>query len=91
MNDEEVLAAALKKWGVPVQMNMMMEESAELIVVMNHYKRDRATREEVLSEMVDNEIVLKQMKLFFAAGDDAYDRIYKQKMDRVREKLGLEA
>jgi predicted small metal-binding protein len=59
---------AVNKWGVEAQVNMCMEECAELIVACNKYLRAKTVEEideaivNFAEEVADVEIMISQMK-----------------------------
>lgn len=56
---------AIDKWGVPAQVNQAIEECSELILVLRHYDRGKATLEDVASEIADVEIMCAQLRCVF--------------------------
>jgi ribosomal-protein-alanine N-acetyltransferase len=66
--------AALNAWGVDAQVDMAVEELAELIVALHkHVKRTHVgdTLANVLDEIADVELMLGQMRLIFGISDNA--------------------
>jgi len=59
----DVLALALERWGTQAQVLMMVEEAAELVVALLHYRRGRATVEQVAEEIADVWIMAHQMRI----------------------------
>jgi len=57
---------AVKKWGLPLQLGMLMEESAELIhathKVMRNRDKEINTWRRLADEMADVEIMIEQIK-----------------------------
>lgn len=60
----EILERVAKHYGFTPLLDMVMEECGEMIVAINHYKRQRVSIEELIEEFVDIWIVLKQMGVF---------------------------
>ena len=58
----KLLKECLKTWGNQSQMDMLIEEMAELTVELQHIKRNRGNWEKVMKEYVDVYITLKQLK-----------------------------
>lgn len=52
---------AVDTFGKENQINMATEELAELIVAINHYRRGRAGKDEVIEEIADCYIMLRQL------------------------------
>ena len=64
-NKNILFAQALSKFGASSQVDMCIEECAELITALQHYKRHRVTRANVAEELADVSIMLAQMKIVF--------------------------
>ena len=63
MNIEVLARRAQAKWGTASQLDMVVEECAELIDAIQKSKRERKNWEDVLSEAVDVEIMIEQIKV----------------------------
>jgi len=61
----DIYKAAVDKWGVPAQMNMMVEECAEAILAIRHWDRKRISTEKMVEEFVDVFVMVNQMKYIF--------------------------
>ena len=92
MKENELYEKAIKKWGVDAQINMAIEEMAELIQAL--VKQGRAvngcTKGEVMEEIIDVEIMLEQLKLIFFPNKsdlDFYDFFRRQKLLRLEKLL----
>ena len=57
--------AALDVWGKEHQIDIAIEEMAELIVALSHHRRGRATADDVADEVVDVLTVAVQMVIAF--------------------------
>ena len=68
-NPNEVAIKALAKWGSETQINMFIEEASEAIVALEHYRRGRATLDDVIKELADTQVTLDQMKILFGRKD----------------------
>ena len=76
---------ALTKWGPDAQINMAIEEAGELIVVLQHFKRNRATPTDVCSEIADIEIMAQQLRYIF--GSTETDRQKVRRLDRLQGRI----
>ena len=87
----EILKDAIKVFGVPAQSDMCVEECAELIQALNKYRRKPSddTRENVLEEIADVQIMIDQMKIAFDTEERVrlYDGI---KVDRLERRIDEE-
>ena len=55
----------IKKFGLDLQVDMVIEEMAELIVAINHHKRNKCGLNDVIEEMADVDITLNQLKIMY--------------------------
>ncbi|GAI78537.1 unnamed protein product, partial [marine sediment metagenome] len=71
MKNEELYKKAIEKWGYELQINMCIEECAELIKALMKGRRNPKNPnlvDDILEEMVDVEIMIEQLKLIFDYG-----------------------
>ena len=59
---DRVAARAIACWGADAQMEIVVEELAETIVAISHFRRGRVPSEEVASEIADVYIMLAQLE-----------------------------
>jgi len=88
-----VLSGALSKWGGKFQIDMAVEEMAELIKALMKYMRkiNGSSRYDVVEEIVDVEIMIDQLKLIFVdngVGHEHYSNVRDRKMERLKEMVG---
>jgi NTP pyrophosphatase (non-canonical NTP hydrolase) len=62
---EVVYQATLNKWGEEAQFDQMIEECAELIAALKHYKRGRISKDEVINELADVKLMVGQLGWMF--------------------------
>lgn len=67
MKTEDLIKRALKEWGSEAQLDMVIEECAELINSIQKWRRRRLSSEAVLEEGVDVELMIEQLKLMLDA------------------------
>jgi hypothetical protein len=82
-----VFVKAVEKWGAASQINMAIEEMAELIVALQHFKRDRNTASDVVSEIVDVQIMMHQLHGIFHIPHDEYSAICSDKISKLTKLL----
>lgn len=70
MNTEYILRTALDRWGEESQLDMVIEECAELIDAIQKRRRNRASDHEVVEEGVDVELCLEQLKMMLNAPEE---------------------
>jgi len=71
MKKEELYEKAIVKWGDIAQIFMLFEEVAELMVSICHsHRKNKVTfKSDLISEIVDVEVMLEQMKILFNITD----------------------
>lgn len=69
MKKSEIYKTTIKKWGVEFQIDMMIEECAELIQALQKYKRGTSfkTISNMYEELADVEIMSEQMRIVFSS------------------------
>ena len=70
MNNNQLYAKALLKWGKWPQVNMAIEEMSELTKELCKNLRGRHNKEQIAEEIADVEIMLGQMKLLYQCQDE---------------------
>ena len=91
----KIYQEALNQWGMDAQINMAIEEMAELISALQHYRRlekweHHATLDDVTDEIADVEIMIQQLKLMFGISNLHLFEIKEKKLERVKKLLNLE-
>ena len=86
MNDRELMAEAVKQWGTQSQLDMVIEECAELIDAIQKWRRRRISSEKVLEEAVDVELCLEQLKMMLDV-PTLFEQIRKDKLARLENLL----
>jgi NTP pyrophosphatase (non-canonical NTP hydrolase) len=81
-----VYRRAREKWGIDSQVDMLVEECAELIAATNRVKRSRTDLTPWFEEIADAEIMLEQMREIY--GHEQIDAIKVQKLRRLAERTG---
>lgn len=77
--------AALRTFGDASQIQMAIEECAELIDALCKFRRARCTREDVITEIADVLIMAEQMALAFGEADVEAEK--KRKLTRLQERI----
>ena len=81
----EVYETALTKWGVENQLWMVCEECGELLNAIGKMRRERVTREDVITELADVTIMCEQIAQY--VGYDDYTKEMERKLERLKERL----
>ena len=63
---ETVAQRVARGWGVPAQLDMMIEECGELIVAIHHLRRNKCDIDDVCEEIADVLFVAEQLSEVFA-------------------------
>ena len=79
---------AIASWGIGFLYDMMIEESAELIHALQHFKREQeGSFTKVLEEVADLEILMEQFKISLLNQIHEYRSIKKKKLNRAMKRL----
>lgn len=65
MELDAIYRASLAKWGEDGQYDQAVEECAELIAVLKHYRRGKAGTDEVVAELADVTLMVGQLTWMF--------------------------
>lgn len=82
---KEVYEQALQKWGVENQLWMVTEECGELLNVIGKMRRERVTREDVITELADVTIMCEQIAQFIGYDDFLVE--LDRKLERLKQRL----
>lgn len=87
-SQQKVLIQAIEKFGTPAQVNMVIEECAELIQAIRKYDRkpSDATRNNLLEEMADVLICVEQLVYINYAYEDI-PKIIARKINRLSKRM----
>ncbi len=83
MEEQDIYENAVMLWGKQFQTDMMIEESTELIKAILKNRRGKATDDEIISEMVDCQIMLNQMRIIMK-DESKFSRMMAFKLDRLQ-------
>lgn len=86
MENQELLARAIEKWGIEAQQKQVIEACSELITAILHRQRGKCTDADVVTEIADVSIMCEQMKLIYGA--HRVDTEIQRKLNRLKERLG---
>lgn len=92
--EDKIHTEAVKKWGVPSQVGMMVEECGELLQALNKCYRKRGKKSQktfvnVIEELVDVEIMIHQLKYIFN-DTELYEKIKQYKLYNIAKRLDIE-
>ena len=76
---------AIEQWGVHPQIRMVFEECSELMNALAKTYRNRATKQDVITELADVVILCEQMAVVF--GQEEYEAELERKLEKFKKKL----
>lgn len=81
----EIYNRALEKYGFSAQRMMLVEECGELLNAIAKQVRNRATKEDIITELADVHIMVEQMAFFFGWHDFVEEKM--RKLIRLDERM----
>lgn len=88
--ETELYKLAIKTWGEQAQVNMAIEECAELILAIQKYfygKNRELARPNLIEGLADIEIMCAQMKTILGPYGDSVNSWKKNKLERLNARL----
>jgi NTP pyrophosphatase (non-canonical NTP hydrolase) len=89
--EEKIFQEAILKWGAEGQIEMIIEEMAELTVAIQHWKRGRVDTEKIADELSDVGIMVDQLSLMLDPDPEASKRRYlryrEMKINRLDDRI----
>jgi|GEM_PF-1698460 len=80
--EKELCRQVIDLFGADQQMDQAIEECAELVVAIRHYRRHRASLTAIAEEIADVEIMMAQLR--HVVGDDLVEQEKARKLERMR-------
>jgi NTP pyrophosphatase (non-canonical NTP hydrolase) len=81
----DIYRAALKTWGKDAQYDQAVEECAELITALKHYRRGRVSQEAIIAELADVALMVGQLSYMF--GEEEVEQAIEAKVEKLRKLL----
>lgn len=88
MQLEEIYQATLDKWGEDAQYDQAVEECAELIAALKHFRRGKIGRQAVIGELADVSLMIGQLTWMF--GSNEVEAAIKKKLAKLGTLLTAE-
>ena len=88
--EKSIYEQAIDKWGIDRQLDIVVEECAELIQTIQKYRRDPTAFQNIICEKVDVDIMMRQLDVVFNKAKewkDLYDNNEYYKLQRLQKKL----
>lgn len=82
---DDIFQATLEKWGEEAQYDQAIEECAELIAALKHFKRGKVTQNQVVDELADVILMVKQLMFIF--GEERVSQSIDKKVLKLRTLL----
>jgi NTP pyrophosphatase (non-canonical NTP hydrolase) len=82
---DSIYRATLAKWGEEAQYDQAVEECAELIAALKHFKRDKVGCEQVIDELADVALMVGQLSFMF--GEERVQRAIDNKLAKLQKLL----
>lgn len=85
--ERSILEDAIGTWGTDSQINMAIEECADLIDALMKFRRGRNDVQAVVTEIADVQIMCAQLEIMFAGTSKVVEMERMRKIDRLRSRL----
>ena len=85
MPNERLYQATLDKWGEDAQYDQAVEECAELIAALKHFRRGKVDRQAVIDELADVTLMLGQLTWMF--GTELVEKSVQKKLEKLNKLL----
>jgi len=85
MERHELYRKTLEKWGEDAQYDQAVEECAELIIALKHFRRGKIDAQKVIDELADVTLMLGQLSWMF--GEDNIKKTVDIKLDKLQQLL----
>lgn len=78
---------AIETYGKQAQLEQLEEELAELTLAIKHYKKGKITLQDVITELVDVDIMVEQTRMILEIEDKTYYKHKEYKKKRLEKRL----
>lgn len=85
--NEEIIEAAIKKYGVVMQTVVAIEEMSELTKELTKALRGKENIEGIVEELADVYIMLNQVQMMFGISDDRVQEMMDLKIQRLDRRI----
>ena len=80
-----IYKAAIDKWGSDAQFDQLVEECAELIAAVKHYRRGRVTEQQLADELAD--VLLMAGQMVYLLGEERVQAAVAAKIAKLKTLL----
>jgi NTP pyrophosphatase (non-canonical NTP hydrolase) len=85
MNMQLIYQKTISRWGDDAQYDQMVEECAELITALKHFRRGKVNQQVVIDELADVTLMLGQLTWMF--GTEQVEEAIQQKLQKLDQLL----
>lgn len=87
MDKQQLIKKALEHYGHENQILQFYEELNELGAAVNHYRRDKITKQQLILEVADVLFMLEYIKLIFDINEKQIEESTQLSMQRLQNKI----
>jgi len=88
MSMTQIYRKTIDKWGEEAQYDQLIEECAELIAAIKHFKRGKIDQQDVINELADVTLMVGQLS--WMVGDDKVTAAVEEKLQKLKKLLNSE-
>ena len=88
---EEKIKELIRRWGVPVQYVLAMEQCSQLATEISHQLRWGKNRQNVVTRIADMLIMVDTLKILLDISDDEIEKVRQAKIDLALDVVGWES
>ncbi len=88
MSMTQIYRKTIDKWGEEAQYDQMIQECAELIAALKHFKRGKIDQQDVINELADVTLMVGQLS--WMVGDDKVTVAIEEKLQKLKKLLNSE-
>jgi NTP pyrophosphatase (non-canonical NTP hydrolase) len=85
MDMHSIYQKTISRWGDDAQYDQMVEECAELITALKHFRRGKVNQQVVIDELADVTLMLGQLTWMF--GTEQVEEAIQQKLQKLDQLL----
>lgn len=85
----QIYQETIRTWGEEAQYDQMIEECAELIVALKHFKRSKIAKQDVINEIADVTMMIGQ--LTWMVGEENVHAAVEQKIKKLEDLLNSQS
>jgi len=87
MDKTQIYRKTIDKWGKEAQYDQAVEECAELIAALKHFRRGKVDQQAVINELADVTLMVGQLSWMF--GTKQVDSAIQQKLEKLNRLLEM--